>query len=367
MTNVQQPGGPTEDWTTVGGAASGTGMPGQTTAGGTTSATTGTTSGAHAAGSGSSGSGSSSSSGGGKADTAKEEASKLGGSAKDAGRRVAGTAKEEAHNVASEAKTQGKRLLDQAMHEASSQTKAQQQRAAEGISTFAGDLRGMVDGSGGGDGFAAQLVTEIGDRVEAAGRWLEDREPSDLLDEVKSFARRRPGTFIAIAGVTGLVVGRLTAGMISQAKAEHERERGSAGSYGSTPSGAYGATGTSGYGYGTSGYDDGAAGTTAYGTGAGTGTAGYGTTGTGSSGYSTAGYTSGTAGSGVHGSAATGGYGTNPSPESTYGVGQGATDAQTSGTDPAIGGYDAETAYPGSDESGSPADRQPGTRGESGL
>jgi hypothetical protein len=240
MTNVQQPGGPLEDRTTPAGAAApGTSIPP------TTIPTTPTsTRPAHAGGVGGTQS---------TTDTAKEEAAHLGESAKDAGRRVADTAKEEARNVASEAKFQGKRLLDQTMHEASEQAKTQQSRAAEGMHTFGGALREMASSSQQSD-MASRLVGEIGDRVDAAGRWLEQRDPADLLDEVKSFARRNPGAFIGVAGVAGLVVGRLTRGMISQAKEEHERERGTAavGSYDTYGTRAYGGTqpyaGTPSYG-----------------------------------------------------------------------------------------------------------------------
>ena len=228
MTNVQQPGGPLEDRTIpAGAAASGTSIP-------PTEIPTTTTRPAHAGGVGGSQS---------TTDTAKEEAAHLGGSAKDAGRRIAGTAQDEAKNVASEAKVQGKRLLDQTMHQASEQAKTQQSRAAEGMHTFGGALREMASSSQQSD-MASRFVGEVGDRVDAAGRWLEQREPADLLDEVKSFARRSPGAFIGVAGVAGLVVGRLTRGMITQAKEERERTSGTGsygtGVYGTTPS--YGTT-----------------------------------------------------------------------------------------------------------------------------
>ena len=39
--------------------------------------------------------------------------------------------------------------------------------------------------------------------------WLENRDPGSLLDEVKSFARQRPGTFLLAAAGAGLLAGRL--------------------------------------------------------------------------------------------------------------------------------------------------------------
>ncbi len=194
--------------------------------------------------SGSSGSGSS-----GTRETVKDEAKHVRESAMDAGRQVAGTAKDEAQNVAGEAKAQARQLVDQTMHEAREQAKGQQQRLAGGISTFGDDLRSMADGAE--SGLAAQVVSEVSDRAAAVGRWLEEREPADLLDELSSFARRRPATFIAIAGVAGLVVGRLARGIVSEAKEEREQRSttsstgASTGGYGASP--AYGAgTGSTG-------------------------------------------------------------------------------------------------------------------------
>ncbi|WP_072314559.1 hypothetical protein [Agrococcus sp. Marseille-P2731] len=209
-------------------------------------------------------SGSSSSSG--VKDTAKEEAANLGSSAKDAGQRVAGTAKDEAKNVAGEAKHQAKQLLDTTMQEAREQASTQQRRAAEGMRTVSDDLRSMASGEGASDGIAQQIVTQVGDRVEAAAGWLNDREPADLLDELKSFARRRPGTFIAIAGVAGLLVGRLTRGLIADAKDEHGSSSTTGGSGYPSSGGAHAAGGSSTDGYssstpGTGGYSTGSAGT----------------------------------------------------------------------------------------------------------
>ena len=61
-----------------------------------------------------------------------------------------------------------------------------------------------------------------GDRPGPAGRgkgahqaagWLADRDPGSLLDEVRSFARRKPGTYLAIAMGAGVLAGRLTRGL----------------------------------------------------------------------------------------------------------------------------------------------------------
>lgn len=168
-------------------------------------------------------------------DTAKEEAANVGESAKDAAGRVAGTAKEEAKNVASEAKHQARQLIDTTLQEAREQASTQQSRAAEGLRTIANDLSSLSSGNGGTDGIASQIIGEVGNRVESVASWINDREPADLLEELKTYARRHPVTFITVAGVAGLLVGRLTRGLIADAKDEQAATSGTTGpTYGTT-------------------------------------------------------------------------------------------------------------------------------------
>ena len=42
---------------------------------------------------------------------------------------------------------------------------------------------------------------------------LQTRDPAELLDEVRSFARRKPGIFLLGAAAAGIVAGRLTSGV----------------------------------------------------------------------------------------------------------------------------------------------------------
>lgn len=73
-----------------------------------------------------------------------------------------------------------------------------------------------------GSGLAGQLVRTAGDRAGSVADWLEQREPGDILDEVKQFARRRPGVFIAAAAIAGVAAGRLTKGLMEA----HSQESG---------------------------------------------------------------------------------------------------------------------------------------------
>lgn len=131
-----------------------------------------------------------------------------------AGRQVMEVANEEIRSVAGDTKVQARRLLGTVADELRSQTAAQQSRAAAGLRSAGTDLAAMASGTE-RPGFASQVVSEAADRVEAVGRWLGDRDPKAVLVEVKGFARRRPGVFIAIAVGAGIVVGRLARALAS--------------------------------------------------------------------------------------------------------------------------------------------------------
>src|SRR4051794_10016249 len=64
----------------------------------------------------------------------------------------------------------------------------------------------------GASGLAADLVREVSGRATALSRHLDTREPGELLDDVRRFARQRPGTFLLGALAAGVVVGRLARG-----------------------------------------------------------------------------------------------------------------------------------------------------------
>jgi len=140
----------------------------------------------------------------------KERAQAAAGTAVDDGRQVAGTAAEEARAVASEAAGQARRVLDDAVAQASEQSREQQQRLAETVRGLADDLGKMVDGAE--PGLATSIAQEVAERARSVGSYLEDHEPRELLDDARSFARRRPGVFLLGALGAGVVAGRLLRG-----------------------------------------------------------------------------------------------------------------------------------------------------------
>jgi hypothetical protein len=143
-----------------------------------------------------------------KKDVAKDEAANVAGHAAGAAQNVAETAKTEAKNVAYEAKNSARDLLHQAKSDLTSQAGTQQTKAAEGIRNISSQLRSMADAPD-QQGVASDLIRQAADRSESVASWLDNRDPGSLLDEVKSFARQRPGTFLLLAAGAGMLAGRL--------------------------------------------------------------------------------------------------------------------------------------------------------------
>ena len=242
---------------------------------------TGATAGASAASSTSSTSTSSTSSGSQSTpQVAKEEARNVGQTAAQAGSQVASTAADQARHVAQQTQRQAQDLLQQGRQQVRQQAVSQQQKAASGLSSIAQEIRGLADGSSqGAPGPARDLLQQASSKVDEFADWLQAREPADLLEEVRSFARRKPGVFLLGAALAGVLAGRLTSGV----KAVHTDSGQSGGQY-RTPETSYPRTDyvepVSTYtGYSeTAGYTE-TVGTGTVGTG--TGTVGTGTVGTG--------------------------------------------------------------------------------------
>src|SRR6202042_1581540 len=120
--------------------------------------------------------------------------------------------REQASGVAAEAGRQGRDLLQQAQGQLEEQAAQGQQQLANRLLSVSDELRSMADASGQG-GMAADLAHQVASRVHDAGQWLGDRKPGQVVDEMQSFARRKPALFLALAAGAGLVAGRLTRGL----------------------------------------------------------------------------------------------------------------------------------------------------------
>jgi gas vesicle protein len=148
------------------------------------------------------------------AQTAKDSGAQVAQTAKESGSQVAQTAVEQVKTVAAEAQQQTRNLLGEAQGQVREQAKSQQQKARDGLRSLGDELRSMATNSG-QSGPATDLAHQASQRAHAAADWLEQREPGDLLVEVRRFAQRRPAAFLTGALLAGVLAGRMTRGVIA--------------------------------------------------------------------------------------------------------------------------------------------------------
>ena len=152
---------------------------------------------------------------GGVGTVAKEQAGQVGQTAAQAGGQVAQTTKDQATNVVGEAKQQGRDLVWEARTQVGEQAGRQKARAVDGLRSLGDELQQMAGQGGGQSGIAAEVARQAATRAHGLADHLDRHEPSDLLDQVRTYARRRPVVFLAGAAVLGVLAGRLTRNLAS--------------------------------------------------------------------------------------------------------------------------------------------------------
>ena len=165
--------------------------------------------------------------------TPADRAGTVGHETKQAAGDVAATASQEAKQVTREAKDQVQALWGQTRRELTDQAATQQTRVAGSLRELADQLASMA-GAADQDGMAVGLVDDVARRAGDAATWLDQRDPGSLLEEARSFARQRPGTFLAIAAGVGVLAGRLSRSLIDESRDSGPSDDSRASSYGGT-------------------------------------------------------------------------------------------------------------------------------------
>jgi hypothetical protein len=141
-------------------------------------------------------------------DKANEGAGLVGEKATD----VARTAKDQAANTVTEATTEARNLLEELREQVQGQSRAQAQQLAGNVRRLADELREMSD-NGKPDSTAAAVVRQVADGGRQAAAHLENRGPEGIVEDLRDFARRKPGLFLAGAAVAGFAAARLGKGI----------------------------------------------------------------------------------------------------------------------------------------------------------
>jgi hypothetical protein len=144
----------------------------------------------------------------------KDKASDSAQAGKEAAGQVAQTAADKARTVVDETQRQARDLITEARSQASNEAARHHRNAATNLHSLGDELNAMSQQSE-QRGVASELAAQGGQRAHDLASWLDDREPGDLLNEVRAFARRRPGAFLIGALAAGVVAGRLTRGAVA--------------------------------------------------------------------------------------------------------------------------------------------------------
>ncbi|KJL40749.1 hypothetical protein [Microbacterium trichothecenolyticum] len=129
---------------------------------------------------------------------------------------VAGVAGDEIHSVAHDVKDAARGFFDETRVQLSDQASTQQRRAADALRGTGDELEGMASGTGTSSrGMATSAVRALGQQTRRAADWLEQREPADVVREVRGYARRHTGAFLLIALGAGIVAGRMTRALMA--------------------------------------------------------------------------------------------------------------------------------------------------------
>lgn len=159
--------------------------------------------------------------------------------AKDAGLQIASSAKDEGMAVVEESRKQAADLMREATSQLQEQAGAQKGKAVEGLRSLGDQLQSMASGADAGP--AADLAHQASTKVSSIADWLEQNDPGSLVNEMRSLAQRKPGTFLLGALAAGVVAGRVTRGVQGATSSSGSSGQPAARSTPSTPasSGAY--------------------------------------------------------------------------------------------------------------------------------
>jgi ElaB/YqjD/DUF883 family membrane-anchored ribosome-binding protein len=128
---------------------------------------------------------------------------------------VAETAKQRAGDVADEVRTQTANVAQQAKDQLHEHARSQTGDAASALRRISDQTRALADGRADDAGQVRDYARQAAGKVSDVADRLESRGFDGIIDDVESFARRRPGVFLACAAGAGFLVGRLLRGAAS--------------------------------------------------------------------------------------------------------------------------------------------------------
>jgi hypothetical protein len=145
------------------------------------------------------------------AETTKDEAATVATTAADAARGVAQTAAQQTSDVVGEAARQARDLVGETRQQVREQAESQTRRLAENARALAGQLNGMA-AKAEQQGPVTEVAHQIAGKIDGIAGYLDGTTPEAAIEDLRRYARRRPGMFLLGAGAVGFLAGRLLKG-----------------------------------------------------------------------------------------------------------------------------------------------------------
>jgi hypothetical protein len=136
---------------------------------------------------------------------------------------VAGEARQGAADVVQEAKEQARDLVAEARQELGQKAEQEVHHLAGGMEHLSEELRAMADARP--ESTAAQAVRQAADALDRTARQLQEGGLEAPTRQLKTYARRNPGRFLAYAFAAGMVSGRLTRNLASGGNGHDDDQR----------------------------------------------------------------------------------------------------------------------------------------------
>lgn len=154
--------------------------------------------------------------GGGAVQAATGAAGHVAEVATEHGKDLSAGAVEEIRKVGSEAALQAQHVLEDARSAARTRAQSEVSGAVSSLRRVADQGQALVEGRPDEAGTLVQFAERGVERVRQVADSLDSRGPEGIVTDLQSFARRRPGAFLALAGVGGFVIGRMVrSGMLN--------------------------------------------------------------------------------------------------------------------------------------------------------
>jgi len=153
--------------------------------------------------------------------------------AREQGRELASTATDEARSMVDVSQHEGQQMLKDVRTTVHEEAEAQAHRALQSLRSVRADLHNMAEGNGPPSAPIVDVTEQVASQVGKLADRLESRGVDGSLDDLRGYARRRPGRFLFGAFAAGFLIGRVVrnvdAPSLDTATEDPDEDRASAG------------------------------------------------------------------------------------------------------------------------------------------